>query len=158
MSRIITVRPFMREHSSLAHLGIEYHSRNKQRVKVRKPKTAKVRTPKTVKVHKPKAVVVDAAKQELQREKTRLGSTRCRAKKLGVPFDLTIEQTREVRQRPCAYCGTTEQPRQLDRIVPAEGYVMENVAAACKRCNMVKSRWLSFDEMRKVAEVLGWRE
>ena len=150
MSRIITVRPFMREHSSLAHLGIEYHSRNKQRVKVRKPKT--------VKVHKPKTVVVDAAKQELQREKTRLGSTRCRAKKLGAPFDLTIEQTRELRQRPCAYYGTTKQPRQLDRIVPAKGYVIENMAAACKRCNMVKSRWLSFDEMRKVAEVLGWRE
>lgn len=150
MSRIITVKPFMREHSSLAHLGIEYHSRNKLRVKVNKPKKTKVR--------KTKAVVVDAAKLELQREKGRLASTRSRAKKLGVPFNLTIEQAKEVRQRPCAYCETTEQPRQLDRMVSEKGYVIENMAAACKRCNMVKSRWLSFDEMRKVAEVLGWRK
>lgn len=94
MSRVVTIKPFIRENSSLAHLGIEYHSRQRLRVKVRTPKTD----------------ALDAI------------------------------------------------PRQLDRIVPAEGYVMENMAAACKRCNMVKSRWLSFDEMRKVAEVLGWRE
>lgn len=142
MSRVVTIRPFIRENSSLAHLGIEYHSRTKLRVKVRTPKTD----------------ALDAIKRRRQSEQAIIGSIRNRAKRLNIPFDLTIEQTREVRQRPCAYCGTTEQPRQLDRIVPAKGYVMENMAAACKRCNMVKSRWLSFDEMRKVAEVLGWRE
>ena len=142
MNRVVTVKPFIRENSSLAHLGIEYHSRTRLRVKVRTPKTD----------------ALDAIKRRRQSEQASIGSIRNRAKKLGVPFDLTIEQTREVRQRPCAYCETTNYPRQLDRIVPAEGYVIENMAAACKRCNMVKSRWLSFDEMRKVAEVLGWRE
>lgn len=89
MNRVVTIKPFIRENSSLAHLGIEYHSRNKLRVKVNKPKKTKAR--------KNKVVIVDAAKLELQREKGRLASTRSRAKKLGVPFDLTIEQTREVR-------------------------------------------------------------
>jgi hypothetical protein len=101
-----------------------------------------------VKVNK-KEVVVDPIR-------SRWLSTRYRARKRGYQFTLTEEHIAKLLKMPCVYCLTLTIP-QLDRKDNLQGYTIENVVPACKRCNTVKSMYLTYDEMMKVAKTLGWR-
>jgi hypothetical protein len=88
---------------------------------------------------------------------SRFSSVRYRANKRGLDFDLTPEFIEKILNEPCIYCLCYDVP-QLDRRDNLKGYTMNNVVPACKRCNTVKSMYLSYDEMMIVAEALGWRE
>jgi 5-methylcytosine-specific restriction endonuclease McrA len=86
---------------------------------------------------------------------SRFASIRHRASKKEIPFDLTQELIKHILNQPCCYCGETE-GIQLDRKVGELGYTAANVVPACKRCNTVKSMYLTHAEMMVVAETLGW--
>jgi hypothetical protein len=87
---------------------------------------------------------------------SRLMSTKLRSKKRGWEHDLTTEFIKELLDSSCVYCGTTAFI-QIDRKDNLIGYIQSNVVPACKRCNIVKNMYLSYDEMMTVAKALGWR-
>lgn len=88
---------------------------------------------------------------------SRYMSVRYRAYKRGYDFDLTPELIEELLHQPCYYCNSYDIP-QIDRIDSTKGYTKDNVVPACKRCNTVKSMYLTSEEMLIVAKALGWRE
>lgn len=63
-------------------------------------------------------------------------------------------------KKECSYCGVGEEtarilykfPLAIDRKDNKIGYIIDNVVLACHRCNTVKSCFLSYDEMRFVAQ------
>lgn len=80
-----------------------------------------------------------------------LSDVRLRAARKGVAFDLTKDTFHKMyhdQQGKCRYCGVefcltnTKHARRdspsTDRIVPAEGYVCNNVVLCCHRCNAIK--------------------
>jgi 5-methylcytosine-specific restriction endonuclease McrA len=73
---------------------------------------------------------------------------RRRARRRGVPFDLTHDDVAEIiAVWSCAYChtpvgtftgGLRPQSATLDRLIPELGYTRSNVILACHRCNSEK--------------------
>ena len=62
-----------------------------------------------------------------------------RAKKQGVKFDLLKEYFDMLTKRDCAYCGRSPTTWfGIDRTVPSEGYVIDNVVTCCFDCNLDK--------------------
>ena len=80
---------------------------------------------------------------------------RSRAKKKKVPFDLTEDFVISIISSHCAYCNAPPKS-ELDRKLPLLGYVQSNIVPACRRCNTLKSNLISYEEMCKIIEVLGW--
>ncbi len=75
---------------------------------------------------------------------------RCRARRHGRVFEISVEEFAELIGRPCSYCGSP--PSQLygrkgrqcryngiDRIDSRCGYTLENAQACCGICNRAKS-------------------
>ena len=89
---------------------------------------------------------------------TRLHAIKSRAKNNGWDFNLTDSDLRRILEQPCVYCGTWRGYSQVDRKESLLGYTLDNVVPACKRCNTVKSMYLTYEQMIKVAEALGWRD
>lgn len=86
----------------------------------------------------------------------RMLTSKSRAHKRNLSFDMTIEFIRELIKQPCHYCSRT-MPIEMDRKDNEVGYIITNVVPACRRCNMVKNHYLTYDEMITVAQALGWR-
>lgn len=98
---------------------------------------------------------------------------RTRSKALGLPFDDTILTTEWVRsilttQPLCACCGReldigykfdgkiNNNSPSIDRLVPSLGYVEENIALICWRCNNLK-RDASSQELETIARWMRLR-
>ena len=63
-----------------------------------------------------------------------------RAKKKGVPFELTKDEWEKLVVGKCAYCHRSPTTWfGVDRIVPSRGYVSDNVESCCFDCNNDKS-------------------
>lgn len=92
------------------------------------------------------------AHRAANREKKLIDGARKRAKKLGLPFDLTVENI--VWNQFCPLCPSDDclldylTPRSgkrlqngpsLDRVIPDCGYVASNVRVICNKCNSQKS-------------------
>lgn len=60
----------------------------------------------------------------------------------------------------CAYCNLSEMEAKkeygrklhVDRKDCSKGYVHPNICLACHRCNVVKSKYLTYDQMRELAQ------
>ncbi len=86
-----------------------------------------------------------------------LARAKCRAKKAGIPFDLTLADV--LVPELCPVLGVrlewrgrrTDYSPSLDRIDNARGYVRGNVIVVSWRANRLKSD-ASSDELRRVAE------
>ena len=78
-----------------------------------------------------------------------------RAEKKGMDFDMDADAYERLRGLPCEYCGGPHE--SVDRKDNNVGYTQANCVSACKRCNTVKSFYLTYDEMFKVVDALGWR-
>lgn len=64
-----------------------------------------------------------------------------RAKHCGTEFNLTEKQFEDIQLSPCIYCGKLSMPgqmSQIDKTIPSEGYVINNVVPACHHCNFMK--------------------
>lgn len=73
-----------------------------------------------------------------------LYAAKLRAKKRGVPFDLTYEDIQPGEGCPC--CGTRYDYAaghrfrpSMDRLIPERGYVRDNIVFVCTRCNQRKN-------------------
>ena len=80
-------------------------------------------------------------------------SARNRAKKMNLPFDLTIEWYEKEFEKGCAITGLKLDPNgsktpwtvHVDRIIPALGYVMSNCRLVCACYNLAKKNWTDED-------------
>lgn len=95
--------------------------------------------------------------KDRDRVRERFVSCRSRARKRGLGFDLTEDFVSELLTMSCTYCNASENI-QIDRKNNSLGYLRANVVPACKRCNTVKSMYLSYEQMIAVAAVLGWKQ
>lgn len=79
-------------------------------------------------------------------------NARKRAKRLGVPFTLTLQDVESIHKRSRNRCELTgipfsmTEPRgpwtpSLDRIIPSEGYVPENCRMICLAANQAIGKW-----------------
>jgi hypothetical protein len=78
---------------------------------------------------------------------------RSKAKRRSLVWELTLEYYRDaVENRPCHYCGKVIVCRScgLDRKDNSKGYVVGNVVPCCWDCNTMKSKFLSYDEMKLI--------
>jgi hypothetical protein len=77
---------------------------------------------------------------------------KCDAKKRNLEWTLTKEVFIELRLLPCTYCGGTlpEAGSGLDRKDNLKGYISGNVVPCCFRCNYMKGKFLTYDEMKLI--------
>ena len=59
------------------------------------------------------------------------------AKRRGYDFNLTEEQFTAILNKPCMYCGSTENIG-VDRLDNSKGYDVDNCISCCSMCNMSK--------------------
>lgn len=100
-------------------------------------------------------------------ENTMLARCKSRAKKLGLAFDLTVEDIRIPERCPCLGVmfvrnnGRSPCNPSVDRIDPSKGYVRGNVWVISRRANTIKNN-ASLDELyavvAAVAAKIGARE
>ena len=73
------------------------------------------------------------------------------AKKRNLSFELTKEQFKEICQKPCVYCGSTNATEHqanhcngpfisngIDRVNSSLGYTIDNSVSCCSTCNRMK--------------------
>lgn len=87
-----------------------------------------------------------------------------RAHRKGYPCSdkATFDAWHSAQERVCNYCGMTEQEAiaqfnkrlHIDRIDGPLGYVPNNMCLACPRCNLVKSSYLTGEQMKLVGDLL----
>lgn len=71
------------------------------------------------------------------------------ADKQGVPFNLSKEEWDTLTKGACEYCRRTPTARfGIDRVIPTNGYVLENTVPCCFDCNLDKLDG-DFDAMKK---------
>lgn len=68
--------------------------------------------------------------------------------------DMTSQEVLAIIERPCHYCGTTTEPRGLDRIDNALAHVKGNVLPACLHCNFARGDRLTVAEMLVVGHAI----
>lgn len=64
-------------------------------------------------------------------------------------------------EKACEYCGITESHSlqlfrhklHIDRKVGDLGYVISNIVMACQRCNLIKNGYLTYQDMKEIANV-----
>jgi len=78
------------------------------------------------------------------------------ANKKGLGFNISKEQFFLLLDKLCFYCEgeLSETGYSLDRMDNSRGYLIDNVATCCKRCNWIKGSYLSFEEMVIVGKCL----
>ena len=66
-------------------------------------------------------------------------TTHCHnCKNRGLLNDIEYDRYKAITSQPCAYCGTTESPRGLDRVYNDFPYTIDNVVSCCWGCNRSK--------------------
>jgi hypothetical protein len=92
--------------------------------------------------------------------KLRCSRARARARALGVPFDLTPEYLESIWTGVCPIFGvpiswstdrTDEAAAELDRFIPAKGYVQGNVSFLSRKANRIKNN-VSLEEIEFLAK------
>lgn len=79
----------------------------------------------------------------------RLFRLKSRAKEKGVPFDLMIDDVKELHEKErCFYCEEKfkESRRDVDRFIPSKGYIKSNCVMACNICNRIKGSMVKNDK------------
>ena len=68
--------------------------------------------------------------------------------------DLTVAEVVDFISQPCTHCGTTEEPRGLDRIDNDKPHVKGNVVPSCAPCNFARGDRFTFEEMKRIGAVI----
>lgn len=94
----------------------------------------------------------------LSRKRTMLNAARARAKKRGLPFQLTIDDFTIPERCPAlgteiVLDGDRDAAPSLDRVVPSMGYVKGNVIVLSARANRIKND-ATAPELRLLADFL----
>lgn len=95
-----------------------------------------------------------------------LASLKGRASKSNIPFDLTVEDIKQIWTPTCPALGISllwdhdpedDSSCELDRIVPERGYVKGNVQWISRRANRIKND-SSIEELEKVLQYLNHKK
>lgn len=73
----------------------------------------------------------------------------------GLSNDLTNEFVQALLELPCDYCGTTEDPRGLDRLDNSLGHLQSNVVPCCALCNITRNVNYTPSEMKLLGAVIA---
>jgi hypothetical protein len=79
------------------------------------------------------------------------------AKDKNKKFELTFEEfcrIRTYKNEKCFYCGTTRGPFSIERLDNVKGYSVSNCVVACWRCNKMKSKDFTMEEMKILGRAL----
>lgn len=69
-------------------------------------------------------------------------------------FELTLDDYKKLKIRPCYYCDKLEKDAMtIDRVDNSKGYHISNCVSCCRSCN-AKKRTLTVDMCKKVVEFL----
>lgn len=83
--------------------------------------------------------------------KPRLYEAKAKSQKQKRDFTLTVESWNVLVNGDCVYCKRSKPEGKwngVDRVIPSDGYTLENVVSCCHDCNVDKL-WWSVEEMRK---------
>jgi hypothetical protein len=95
---------------------------------------------------------------------------RAKRKTFKIKFTLKEFQAWYSKQKQnCTYCGISQQDwvktkdslnswmkrLQLDRKVPGIDYTLDNIVLACPRCNLTKSDFFDFNNMKKIGKIIN---
>lgn len=91
-----------------------------------------------------------------QWSKTKIAELRCRARRIGVPFDLVesdlvLPKICPIFGTPLVIGGARNDAPSVDRIIPTKGYVRGNIVVVSNRANSLK-RESTLAEMRRLVE------
>lgn len=124
------------------------------------PENARARCKKWRDSHKKELAVSQAKYYKDNPDVYLLNACRQRAKKLGIPFNITREDVIIPQNCPALGMplergtkGFHESSPSIDQIVPGKGYIKGNVMVVSFRANRIKSN-ASLDELRKVVAYL----
>jgi len=85
-----------------------------------------------------------------------LSSTLRNAKKRSLVFELTLEDFIQFFwEKPCHYCGETNECSGVDRVDNSLGYTLVNSVPCCKTCNLMKYHYTAdtfLSKCRQIAE------
>lgn len=143
-------KPYDRVHSKLSYIGVK-HSDESYEVLLNQTRPVKVVT--IINKANPKLVV-----RERNIPLERWHGIVARSKRKGLEYNLTIDDIHALINLPCEYCGDSQKLSEIDRKDSSKGYTKDNVAPACRRCNMIKNNVVTYEEMLKIVEILGWRQ
>ncbi len=94
----------------------------------------------------------------------RCSRLRNRALSVGISFEISNKDFIlwfEGQPKTCHYCGqalesgngsTTINSLNIDRKDNLRGYTLDNIVLACRRCNCIKGNWLTYQQMREIAQ------
>ncbi len=68
--------------------------------------------------------------------------------------DMTTDEIADIIAQPCIHCGTTVEPRGLDRIDNALPHIKANVAPSCAPCNFARGDRFTFAEMQVIGATI----
>lgn len=100
-----------------------------------------------------------------QKARGRFNKLRVRAADKGIPFGLNYKEFEGWLERQlsiCHYCGVKLTcplnrhkqftDRTFDRKDNNKGYTIDNLVLACARCNLIKSKWFTEEQMLEIAQ------
>ena len=79
------------------------------------------------------------------------------ARDRNIRFELTLEEfcrIRTYKDERCLYCQTTRGVFSIERLDNTKGYSISNCVAACFRCNTMKSKDYTTEEMKVLGTAL----
>lgn len=91
-----------------------------------------------------------------KRAHNRLVSIQSRSRKKEIDCTVTTDDILRIMTSPCSYCDSADNFSEIDRKDNSLGYLPHNIVPSCRRCNTVKNKYISYEEMIKVANLLGW--
>ncbi len=94
--------------------------------------------------------------KNLRRIKPRYQTGKSHALKRGLSWSISVEEFIDISKKPCYYCNTVfnESGSGLDRKDPKGPYSLDNVLRCCGKCNYLKNKYLSVEEMQAVVQLL----
>jgi hypothetical protein len=98
-------------------------------------------------------------KKWLNTPKSRFRKYKAVAKREGHFFNLTFEEFSRFWNNSCEYCGDGIDGIGLDRVDSTKGYFIDNVAACCLRCNIMKNKYDREDFLSRCRKIAAkWPE
>lgn len=77
-----------------------------------------------------------------------------RANKLGIPFELSVDDFQNIISSPCVYCGSSRQIG-IDRLDSSDGYTHENSRPCCTMCNLMKNKHSQEEFLSHIQKIYG---
>ena len=95
----------------------------------------------------------EANRQQEAKPTTYFIRIRNEAKKTGKPFNISIDDAKQLINDPCFYCKGQFKGLGIDAVDHLKGFVVDNIKACCTPCNKAKSDYSLQDFLRVMCNV-----